>query len=93
MTMEKDPESRKPAMHPDVARVMAGEARYDDVDAEAQAAVRAVWDQGMAERVDGIDLAAEFQAQGLGWSECDEQGRVVLVHPDGTRKYAEDDGS
>lgn len=63
----------------DIQRVLAGEAgyEYDDLGERDQAVVRASWDEQTAERLAGLNLAAEFTQAGRSWSEADEQGHLV----------------
>lgn len=64
----------------DVAAVLAGEGRYDDLDGEAQAVVRAIWEEHLEALRDGLDLEAEFRRSGVvGWVTADGDG-VVVVH-------------
>ncbi|TJY67342.1 hypothetical protein E4J89_15790 [Arthrobacter sp. CAU 1506] len=62
----------------DIQRVLAGDAPYDDLDEYGQAIVRADWDEQVTERLNRLDLAAEFRQSGRSWSEADEQGSVVV---------------
>lgn len=61
----------------DIQRVLAGQASYDDLGDRGQALVRASWDEQMAERLAGLDLAAEFTEAGRPWTDADGQGGVV----------------
>lgn len=61
----------------DIARVLSGQARYDDLGAREQAIVRAEWDHSMTELGGGLDLEKEFTAAGETWSEADPQGRTL----------------
>jgi hypothetical protein len=80
MRIEPEPTNEpEPQVHPDVARVLAGEASYDDLASDLQAVVCAVWPACFAESIAGLDLAAEFRASGWSWSELDEQGRFVTI--------------
>jgi hypothetical protein len=64
--------------HAAVEAVLAGERSYDEVNAVEQAAVRRVWDERIAERRAGLDLAAEFRAKGwTPWSEAHAEGNTV----------------
>jgi hypothetical protein len=54
---------------------------YDSVSSEEQARVRAQWDEDMKRRISELDLAQEFERQGLSWWELDEDGKVVRRGP------------
>lgn len=71
----------------DVARVLAGEVRYDHVDADAQRRVRLAWGARITVATSGLDLATELSAEGFPWSECDAQGRIVVIQPSGAREH------
>lgn len=60
-----------------VAAVLAGSRRYDDLEPEEQAVVRAEWAQRMDERREALDLAGRFAAAGRTWVEVDDDGNVV----------------
>ena len=63
----------------DIAEVLAGTRSYDDVDAEAQTLVRAVWEDRIVKARDGLNLAADFRAAGItGWVCTNEQGRTPI---------------
>jgi hypothetical protein len=51
---------------------------YDDLDEEAQAEARARWRRLIAERIRGLDLAAEFEAEGRPFAILDAEGNVVV---------------
>lgn len=53
-----------------------GEPHYDDLDEEAQAAARARWRRLIAERIRGLDLAAE--AEGRPYATLGGDGNVVV---------------
>lgn len=61
----------------DVERVLAGQARYDDLNTHGQAVVRTEWTERMSDRLAGLDFAAEATAAGRSFSELDEHGRAV----------------
>lgn len=63
-----------------IARVLAGQASYDDLDDRGQAVVRATWDEQIAARIAGLDLTEELVAAGEPWAEADEDGRVHTRH-------------
>lgn len=52
--------------------------RYDDLDEEAQAEARSCWRRLIAERIRGLDLAAEFEAEGRPFATLDGEGQVVV---------------
>ena len=63
--------------HRDIAAVLSGSRPYDGLSAEEQAVVRAEWAERMDARRQGLDLCAEFTAQGRRWVELDDAGKVV----------------
>lgn len=66
-----------------VARVLRGDASYDDLgDDEAQAMVRAGWREGLEERVASLDLASQLEEAGVPWAEADDDGRLVVLGPE-----------
>src|SRR3954471_7753216 len=65
----------------DIARVLAGEGSYDTLAGRDQALVRAEWAERMTALRDGLDLAREFRATGVAYSELDGQGNVVRREP------------
>ncbi len=60
-----------------IEQVLTGEKSYDDLDPPSQAAVRAVWDERITDRIARLNLADEFTAHGETWSEADADGTVV----------------
>lgn len=75
--MEVSAMSNEHTVSREVEVVLSGALAYDDISVDAQARVRQVWDQRMADRRNGIDLATEFRERGRGWSECDADGSLV----------------
>lgn len=67
--------------HRDIAATLAGERRYDELDAEEQAVVRAEWMELLDERRASLDLAAAYAAQGRSYVELDDDGQVVRREP------------
>jgi hypothetical protein len=63
--------------HREIARVLAGQSSYDDLGSRDQAVVRARWSERMTGLRESLDLAAEFAAEGVSYSELDAQGNVV----------------
>ena len=61
-----------------VARVLAGEGSYDSLGEEEQALVRADWAQRVETRVQELDYAARFEADGDSYSELDDDGNLVV---------------
>lgn len=61
-----------------IQRVLAGEASYDDLVEPAQSVVRTVWDDRVRERLESLDLAAEFRARGHQWVEADADGNPII---------------
>ena len=66
----------------DIAKVLAGKASYDGLNQHEQAVVRAEWDERMDAAREGLDLAAEFVAEGTTWVESTSKGTAI------TRKTA-----
>jgi hypothetical protein len=63
-------------------RVLDGQADYDDLDdPREQAAVRATWRERTAERLAGLDFAAEFSAADESYAELDENEHATLRRP------------
>lgn len=69
----------------DVDRVLTGRASYDEVGERAQAVVRATWDDEVAARLGGLDLAERLRATGRAWAEAGDDGDVVLRGGDAPR--------
>lgn len=65
--------------HRDVADVLAGAQSYDDLDAEAQALVRAEWSERMATVRSHLDLAVQFTAKNRTWTEVDDDGNIITL--------------
>lgn len=65
-----------------IAAVLAGARSYDELDPEEQAIVRAEWSTRMAELRTTVNIAERSAAQGHGWVELDDDGRVVVHPPD-----------
>ena len=61
-----------------IARVLAGQARYDDLADPAQAAVRVAWDNRMETTLSELDFTDELRAAGKPWAEADEEGNLVI---------------
>ena len=55
-----------------------GEPHHDDLDEEAQDAARSRWRRLIAEGICGLDLAAEFEAEGRPYATLDGDGNVVV---------------
>lgn len=62
----------------DIQRVLAGEARYDNLTEAEQARVRVEWDEQFSARVASLDLAAEFTERRRPWSEAGADGEAVV---------------
>lgn len=65
----------------EVAAVLDGRTRYDDVNAHEQAVVRTEWADRMSDRLAGLDFEAEATAAGEAFSELDEHGRASRRTP------------
>lgn len=59
--------------------VLDGQARFDDLDGEDQAAVAEMWGHRVSELLGGLDLRSEFETNGQAYAELDEDGNVVTV--------------
>lgn len=57
---------------------------YDSLSPDEQAVVRAIWSQRVDEAAATVDLAAEKRAEGQSYATVDDNGQVVVVHPDGS---------
>lgn len=62
---------------PTIEAVLAGTASYDDLPADAQAVVRAIWAERIEERIESLDFAAEAVAEGRSWVEAGPDGLPV----------------
>ena len=62
----------------DIEKVLAGNARYDDLAAVDQAAARTLLDQRADEIRESLNFAEEFGANDMSWVEADEDGRAVV---------------
>ena len=71
-------ESSPAVTHDAIARVLAGQARYDALDDREQAIVRVAWDQEIAERIGGLDLEDRLRTGGRPWAEADADGKLVM---------------
>jgi hypothetical protein len=60
-----------------IARVLAGQATYDDLSDPAQAAVRVEWEDRVASRLSELDYTDRLDAAGRPWAEADEDGNLV----------------
>lgn len=69
-----------------IGAVMARACKFDSLTEEDQAAVSALWNVQMSERIASLDLAAEFEEAGLPYAHLDEYGNAVRVP---ARKIAE----
>lgn len=64
-----------------VAAVLAGRLSYDVLTAVEQAVVRAEWARRIEERVEELDLAAKFEAEGRPYIVLDCRSEVVRRTP------------
>ena len=71
-------ESSPAVTHETIARVLAGQARYDELGDRAQAVVRVAWDEQIAARVAELDFTERLQAGRRPWPEADADGNVVV---------------
>ena len=64
-----------------IARVLAGQASYDELPDPAQAMVRVAWDDRVAATLAGLDFSGDLHAAGKPWAEADEAGDLVMRDP------------
>lgn len=64
-----------------VADVLAGRTSYDELSHREQALVRTRWAEDIADRLAGLNLAAQFDAEDRSYVELDESGNVVHRAP------------
>jgi ParD-like antitoxin of type II bacterial toxin-antitoxin system len=67
--------------HRAIAEVLAGQARYDNLNAHEQAVVRAEWQDRLEARRAQLDLAKRFAQEGRTYVELDQHGKVVTRKP------------
>jgi|GEM_PF-311459 len=70
-------EAARQTTHDAVEQVLAGRRTYDALTEEAQAVVRATWDERIEHTVAGLDFTSELEKAGIPWAESDEPGRLV----------------
>lgn len=63
--------------HDAIARVLAGQAVYDDLPDPAQAVVRVEWDDRVAATLAELDFTKGLHTAGEPWAEADEDGNLV----------------
>jgi len=61
-----------------IARVLAGQALYDDLPDPGQAVVRVAWDDRVAATLAELDFTDRLRAAGKPWPEADENGSLVM---------------
>lgn len=71
----------EPLLNDATARVLTGQASYDDLPGEAQAVVRARWDQQIADDVAALDLTTKLRASGKPFYAADADGNVITHGP------------
>lgn len=74
-------EAASSSMLEDIRRVLTGDLSYDTLSEPAQTIVRAIWDESIAIAITELDLAAEFEAAGVGYVEADEAGNLIQHLP------------
>jgi len=82
----REVESSASVSHVRIAEVLSGRRKYDELDNEEQAVVRAEWGERAAQRRSELNLAVVFAEQGRSWVELDDDGTVV--HQSGTSDQA-----
>ena len=65
----------------DIADVLAGKARYDDLAPCKQAVVRAEWTEQIESATESLDFEREFTAEGRSYVESDLDGNVRWSEP------------
>ncbi len=61
-----------------IARVLAGQALYDELPDAAQAVVRVGWNDRVACTLAELDFTKALHAAGRPWAEADEDGNLVM---------------
>lgn len=61
-----------------IARVLAGQALYDDLPDPAQALVRVEWEDRVDATLSKLDFTDGLRAAGKPWAEADEDGGLVM---------------
>jgi hypothetical protein len=61
-----------------IARVLAGQALYDELPDAAQAVVRVGWDDRVAGILAELDFTKGLHAAGRPWAEADEDGNLAM---------------
>lgn len=61
-----------------IARVLAGQALYDNLPDPAQAVVRMEWEDRVSATLAGLDFTGSLHAVGEPWAEADEDGNLVM---------------
>jgi hypothetical protein len=74
-------EAARLTTHSTVEDVLAGRWAYDTLTDEAQAIVRATWDERVDQTIAQLDLTAELEDAGIPWAESDSSGRLVIREP------------
>lgn len=67
--------------HEQIERVLRGQASYDELSDDAQAVVRAEWDEQLAADLAAADFTGELDAAGVAWAEADADGAIVSHSP------------
>lgn len=69
--------------HKAIARVLAGQEKYDNLGDFDQAAVRAAWEEEIEGAAKALNYEERFLADGESWAEADEQGNLVIRNAQG----------
>ena len=64
-----------------IARVLAGQASYDDLPDPAQAVVRVEWDNRVNATLAELDFSEALHEAGEPWAEADDEGNLVMREP------------
>lgn len=65
----------------EVGRVLAGQARYDELTDHEQAVVRVAWAERIGKRLHDLDFAREYAETGAPYAELDADGKAVRRQP------------
>jgi hypothetical protein len=76
--MGQELEASPAVTHGAIDRVLARQARYDELPDTAQAVVRAAWDEHMSARISGLSFEDRLRDSGIPWIEGDSDGNPVV---------------
>lgn len=64
--------------HGAIDKVLTGRAPYDALSDEAQAVVRAAWNEQISAKITELDFEERLQESGRPWAEADSDGHTVI---------------